>query len=67
VSAETLHKAARELRAEAGILDDDPHLFWHAVADWLDEVAWRAEHRPKQYRAAKHALAVARAYLGESA
>lgn len=42
---------------------------WHpavalAIADWLDEVAWRSEHFPKQYRAAKHALAVATAYLG---
>lgn len=64
--ATTLRLAAKEMRVEAGLLDDDLHLMWHGVADWLDEVAWRSENRPKQYRAARHALTVARAYLGES-
>jgi hypothetical protein len=60
----------RWIAARSADDDDAAHIAaWHpavalAVADWLDEVAWRSEHYPKQYRAAKHALAVARAFLG---
>ncbi len=61
--ADELRAAATRLRA----LGRDAAAWDELTADWLDEVAWRADNRPKQYRAARHALAVARAVLGEPA
>lgn len=72
MSAELLRHAAEKIRTEqewnkdAGRITDYEYASWLAVADWLDEVAWRSENYPKQYRAAKHAATVARAYLGDN-
>lgn len=73
MSAETLRDAAAQMHEnakdnrcscdESRCEDNWYSNFLASVADWLDEVAWRSEHLPKQYRAAKHALAVANTYL----
>jgi hypothetical protein len=68
VSAKILRRAAAQIRNDHGGVvsrNTQDGRRWLPVADLLDELAWRSEHFPKQYRAAKPALTIARAYLGE--
>lgn len=65
VSADVLRRAAALMREQHGP-DHKRHEMWAAMADWLDSVARAVEYDHSINDADRtHALAVARAYLGE--
>lgn len=63
--AALLRQAAFELRLDAGRMHGSDHDFLHAVANWLSGCALALDVSPAATKA--HAVAVARAYLGDAA
>jgi hypothetical protein len=64
MSADLLREAVAEIHRDACMNGDD-NAFMHAIADWLKET--HANLSTYNAHAAKHAFAVARAYLGRDA